>query len=125
MTDAVTLVIPASTEHVQLARLVASGIAGRLAFDLDEIEDLRIAVDELCVLLLEHGASESLSLAYEVVDEATLLVRGTARVDAGTAPPEISLLTAQILSTVADAHDLGVDGDGTAYFTLRKTRQHA
>lgn len=122
MTEAVTLDIPASTEHVQLARLVASGIAGRLDFDLDEIEDLRIAVDELCVLLLEHGAVESLRLGYEVEGTTTLLVRGAARVNATTGPFEISRLTAQILDTVADSHELGVD-DGTAFFTLRKTRQ--
>lgn len=123
VTNAVTLDIPASTEHVQLARLVASGIAGRLEFDLDEIEDLRIAVDELCVLLLEHGAVDSLRLAYEVVDTTTLLVRGAAHVDGATGPLEISRLTAQILDTVADSHELGVDADGAVFFSLRKTRQ--
>lgn len=123
MTEAVTLDIPASTEHVQLARLVASGIAGRIDFDLDEIEDLRIAVDELCVVLLERGASGTLRLAYQVVDGTTLTVRGEARIDAVDGPLETSRLTSQILDTVADAHELGVRDDGHAYFTLRKTRQ--
>ena len=43
----VVLDVPAEIEQIQLARLVAAGLASRLGFDYDDIEDLRIGVDEL------------------------------------------------------------------------------
>ena len=35
-----------------MLRTATAGLAARLDFTLDEIEDLRIAVDEACALLL-------------------------------------------------------------------------
>src|ERR687895_1148119 len=48
----VRLVVPASPEYLRLVRLTAAGMASRLGFTFDEVEDLRIAVDELCFHLL-------------------------------------------------------------------------
>ena len=35
-------------EFLRLARVTAAGLAGRLGFSFDEVEDLRLAIDELC-----------------------------------------------------------------------------
>ena len=43
----IELVLPADTRLVRVARLVASGVATAAGFDVDEVEDLRIAVDEV------------------------------------------------------------------------------
>src|SRR5256886_9524240 len=48
----VRLVVPAVPEYLRLVRLTAAGLASRLGFTFDEVEDLRIAVDELCFHLL-------------------------------------------------------------------------
>src|SRR5207244_330326 len=48
----VRLVVPAAPEYLRLVRLTAAGMASRLGFTFDEVEDLRIAVDELCFHLL-------------------------------------------------------------------------
>src|SRR2546423_11409599 len=48
----VRLVVPAAPEYLRLVRLTAAGLASRLGFTFDEVEDLRIAVDELCFHLL-------------------------------------------------------------------------
>jgi hypothetical protein len=45
----VELSFPASVDLVVLARFTAATVAARAGFDIDEIEDLRLAVDELCV----------------------------------------------------------------------------
>ena len=48
-TESVSLSFPASVDLVVLARFTAATVAARAGFDVDEIEDLRLAVDELCV----------------------------------------------------------------------------
>lgn len=50
--DRVHLVFPASSRFLRTARLVAADAAGRAGCDVEEIEDFRIAVDELCHLLM-------------------------------------------------------------------------
>ena len=51
-TDSVHLVVPPSSEYLRTARLVAADAAVRAGLDCEEIEDFRIAVDELCHLVM-------------------------------------------------------------------------
>lgn len=67
MSDVVTLRFPARGEHLILARLVASALASRAGMDLEEIDDLRLAVDELCLSVMTEleGAEITLRLVQE------------------------------------------------------------
>ena len=47
--ELIELVFPARADLVVLARFAAATVAARAGFDVEEIEDLRLAVDELCV----------------------------------------------------------------------------
>ena len=50
--DRVTVRMPAEGAYLSVLRTATAGLAARLDFTLDEIEDLRIAVDEACAMLL-------------------------------------------------------------------------
>nr|WP_146211096.1 anti-sigma regulatory factor [Quadrisphaera granulorum] len=50
--DRVELVVPAAPEYLSVLRTATAGLAARLDLTIDEIEDLRIAVDEACALVL-------------------------------------------------------------------------
>jgi len=50
--DAVEIRLPADSAYLSVLRTATAGLAARLDFTLDEIEDLRIAVDEACAMLL-------------------------------------------------------------------------
>jgi len=50
--DLVVLTLPADSAYLSVLRTATAGLAARLHFTLDEIEDLRIAVDEACAMLL-------------------------------------------------------------------------
>ena len=56
----VQLRLPAENAYVAVLRMTTAGLAARLDFTLDDIEDLRIAVGEACALVLEAGGEGSL-----------------------------------------------------------------
>ncbi len=53
--DQVTVRMPAEGAYLSVLRTATAGLAARLDFTLDEIEDLRIAVDEACAMLLHQA----------------------------------------------------------------------
>ena len=56
MSDTVELTLPIRADLVVLARFAAATIASRADFDVEEIEDLRLAVDELCISVADGSA---------------------------------------------------------------------
>src|SRR3954465_413749 len=81
--DMVTVRLPASSAYLSVLRTATAGLAARLQFTLDEIEDLRIAVDEACAMLLDSGesAAHELTCRFEL---ATDLITVTVSVSAGS-----------------------------------------
>ncbi len=59
--NTVELLIPCRPEFVSVARLTASGVASRMGFSYDEVEDLRLAVGEACASAVERAHKESLA----------------------------------------------------------------
>ena len=57
--------MPAEGAYLSVLRTATAGLAARLDFTLDEIEDLRIAVDEACAMLLSQAVpGTSLECAF-------------------------------------------------------------
>ncbi|HET9772294.1 MAG TPA: hypothetical protein VFS16_15475, partial [Acidimicrobiia bacterium] len=127
----VRLVVPASPEYLRLVRLTAAGLASRLGFTFDEVEDLRIAVDELCFHLLGEpggdddggdpppGDPRTMDLTYSAgVDFITI----TGRTGSTGPVPEPSELSEQILDALVDEHEVA-GSDGMITFRLTKQRE--
>jgi anti-sigma regulatory factor (Ser/Thr protein kinase) len=58
MSDAViTVTIPSDTRFVALARLTGAGLGAELDFDVDTIDDLRMATNELVAVVVEWAAT--------------------------------------------------------------------
>lgn len=61
--DCTLLTIPAVPDYVRIARLVVAAMSAQLGFSYDEVEDLRIAVDEACFCLIgEQGHDGSIDI---------------------------------------------------------------
>jgi serine/threonine-protein kinase RsbW len=50
--DVVDLEVPAAPAYISVVRTATAGLAARVDITMDRIEDLRIAVDEACTLLI-------------------------------------------------------------------------
>lgn len=103
--EEITLSLPARPQYARVARLTVTGLASRVGFTYDEIEDLRIAVGEVCSILLP-GPEGRLIVRCQVAAHA-ISVRAT-RSPVGTAP-EVSDLSRQILLAVVDELDVELE----------------
>jgi len=113
--DVVRLTFPGSLEYVRVARMTASAVAARLGFDVEEIEDIRVAVDELVSVVIEAGDGRELDLTFSEL-AGRFAVEGRAPV---TSQPQLDDLTRQILSVVVDDFDLSA-ANGVAEFRASK-----
>jgi hypothetical protein len=58
--------LPADATLSRVLRLAASGIAAMAGFTVDETEDIKIAVSEVLLALIEHGAGEPIEVEFSV-----------------------------------------------------------
>lgn len=118
--DEVRLVVPARPEFLRLARVTAAGLAGRLGFSYDEIEDLRLAIDELCFGLTgPHGRHGTVELLYSVQPKK-LMVEGQGRFLEDPVPTGLTDLSRVILSALVDEHDLSSGHDGPSFRLVKR-----
>jgi len=114
----VHLTIPASARYLRLARLTAAGLAGDLGYPVDAIEDLRIAVDELCAAIIDGvpGAA-SLELVYQEL-AGSLVVEGRCQTGHESSP-ELHGVARELLNMLADEYSIDTV-DGARAFRLVK-----
>lgn len=112
--DAVRLSVPASLEYVRIVRLTGSGVASRLGFDIEEIENFRVALDELASMAIDVASGGELEMTFFTTD-SELRVDGRAPIADGV-EVAVESLTAQILKAVIDDYELRAD-DGHVRFS--------
>jgi serine/threonine-protein kinase RsbW len=120
--DVVELTVPASPAYVTVVRTATAGLAARVDITVDRIEDLRIAVDEACALLVRGanhqdphadrvgsaqdallGADGVLRCRFVLHEESlTIVVQGPA-----TQLPEPDSFAWSVLSALVDALETG------------------
>jgi serine/threonine-protein kinase RsbW len=120
--DHVTVCMPAEGAYLSVLRTATAGLAARLDFTLDEIEDLRIAVDEACAMLLSQAIpGTNLECAFDLgAEEMTITVSVTA------AEPQIPArdnFAWTVLSALAGTVDSRLGPDDQVSIVLRKHRE--
>ncbi len=116
--DHVELRVPASGAYVSVLRTAAAGLAARLDFTIDDIEDLRIAVDEACAVLLPLADADARLTARFDLEPGRLQVAVSVPSSA-TDSPNRNTFAWTVLSALASEVDASVD-DGRVTLTLRK-----
>ncbi|WP_129667516.1 anti-sigma factor [Phytoactinopolyspora endophytica] len=118
--DLIELSVPASSAYLAVLRTTSAGLGARLGLTLDDIEDLRIAVDEACAMLLpiaEPGAN--LQCRFELQSDALEVHVWVAATRSELPSPDSFAWT--VLSALAGDVQSSMDGDLVA-ITLRKER---
>lgn len=110
--------IPSDPRLLRVARVTAAALAAELPFTVQDIEDLRVAVDELAAAAIEGCPVDGqLDLLFAVEGDA---LRVDGRVIGAGTPPELHPVAADLLGFVADEHELTTeDGDRVFRFVKR------
>ncbi|GFJ78699.1 anti-sigma regulatory factor [Phytohabitans houttuyneae] len=109
--DVVLLTVPADVGYLGVLRTATAGLAARLHFALDEIEDLRIAVDEACAMLLAIASRDAeLECRFSVTDDA-LSVEVSVNTVRGARLPAESSFAWKVLTALTTAASAMVEDD--------------
>jgi hypothetical protein len=109
------LTIP-GTDFLRLARLAVADVGSRVGMSIEDLEDLRIAVDELCLAMATGSADAPIELSVVLVQDG-VEVRGACADDGS--PFELSELGQVILDAVVDDLEFG-RRDGSREFRFSK-----
>ena len=120
--DHVTVCMPAEGAYLSVLRTATAGLAARLDFTLDEIEDLRIAVDEACAMLLSQAVpGTSLDCTFTLGrDRMTIAVSVLSQ--AGR-PPASDSFAWTVLSALAGSVEARVGPGSRLAIVLQKSRE--
>lgn len=112
----VKLDLPAENRYLHIVRLTAAGAAAEAGLDAAEVEDVKIAVDELCSLAIDAAvSSDHLAIEFAAVDGG-LLVEAT--LPAGDVP-EIDELGRAILDATVDTIEFDREALGGGFRLLK------
>ena len=123
MTDHLRLTVPARDEFARTVRLTAAALASRMNMSIDDVEDVRIGVEEAYLLAMrcvEPGDPVTLDFT---VDDGELLL------EVGPLPGDPAVLLASpeakyarfILEGVCDGFDLAEDGEACRVRLMKRT----
>jgi serine/threonine-protein kinase RsbW len=98
--------LPATPTQLPAVRAMAGDLAMRMDYDLDSVEDLRLAVDEACAILAALGQDgDQLTVVFET-SRAGLHIAAWIPAVEGTSVPRDGFGWA-VLQTLVDAVDAG------------------
>jgi serine/threonine-protein kinase RsbW len=119
----VELRLPADSAYVSVLRTTTAGLAARLDFPIDDIEDLRIAVGEASAMVLPEADSRGdlLCLFYMRPGELTVTVAVTS--SRAVAQPDYDSFAWQVLTTLATSAE-AASGDGFFSVSLTMVSGH-
>jgi serine/threonine-protein kinase RsbW len=120
--DKVTVRLPAEGAYLSVLRTATAGLAARLDFTLDEIEDLRIAVDEACAMLLSQAVpGANLECEFMLGQDMMTIAVSVPCLD--PQQPASDTFAWTVLNALAGSVDAHVGPDDVLTIVLRKTRE--
>ena len=123
--DVVEIRVPADVAYVATLRLTAASLAARCDLTVDDIEDLRLAVDEACALLLPHANDESdMQARFELAAGRLAVSASVESPDSTAASPDRGGYGWSLLSALASEVEVH-GGFGRLSITVTKRRETA
>lgn len=66
--ETIKMEISANPDFVSIIRLTTSGIANKIGFSIDDIEDMKVVVSEACTNAIKHSEDNKVSITYTILE---------------------------------------------------------
>jgi len=117
----IELRIPPDPAYVRVARLAAGDMGGRVGFSVDEIDDLRLAVDEVCSILIGAGG-HVIELRMQAQARNLVIEGSTPNAANEIAPSDLSEM---LIRALVDACEFSTRGRDVCFEMHKQAREIA
>ncbi len=120
--EQIKLTLPVNAAYVSAARLTASSVANRLNFDIEEIEDIKVAVSEACTYIIKNpcfSSNDNFKIEFNMAKDSikiNLSVESDKEVDIDDDEMSLRVITALMNNT-------NIDYDGK-FFNMTIEKKH-
>ena len=66
--ETIKMEITSNPDYVGIIRLTTSGIANKVGFSIDDIEDIKVAVSEACTNAIKHSNDERFNITFSIFE---------------------------------------------------------
>lgn len=66
--ETIKMEISSNPKYVSIIRLTTSGIANKMGFCLEDIEDLKVAISEACTNAIKHSSQDRFTIIYTMIE---------------------------------------------------------
>ena len=71
--ETIKMEISSNPEYVSIIRLTTSGIANKIGFSIDDIEDMKVAVSEACTNAIKHSDDDKFFITVKMFESGILI----------------------------------------------------
>lgn len=73
--DRIVIELPLKAEYVSVARLTTSGVASRAGFDIETVEDIKVAVSEVCnrIIHVASGQEGNYRIKFDINEDELVI----------------------------------------------------
>lgn len=126
--ETIKMEIASNPQYVSVVRLMTSGIANKIGFCLEDIEDIKVAVSEACTNAIKHSLDNRFSVEYTIFESGlTIQITDSGKgydVEAVSKPnleePKESGLGLFIIQSLMDEVDIKSDIDHGTIIKMTK-----
>ena len=115
--DEFEVIVPLQTRYASTVRIIAASLGAEAGFSIDEIDDLRLALDEVFSMLAERHVGDRVRTTFRL--DGHQLVAGF-KLESGAVDVIPDELAANILRSVVDGYEFA---DGGVTLTKRASEQ--
>ena len=69
LNDYVTVIIPKKPDYISTVRLVSSSLGNKIGYNIEQIEDLKVAMGEACILSFGKSIDDEIKIVYNLLKE--------------------------------------------------------
>ncbi|GAA3642285.1 ATP-binding protein [Asaccharospora irregularis] len=66
--ETIKMEITSNPSYVGIIRLTTSGIANKIGFSVDDIDDIKVAVSEACTNAIKHGDNDRFYIKFSILE---------------------------------------------------------